>query len=105
LRKKYQPPDFPVSSVVDNLILLNLAGFGPNLRRFLTVVKSRGSKHEFDSREYFIGQGGIAFAPREENAPALLPASSYSSILSRAPTRLRTAQPAANGGKRKGHSA
>src|SRR5450755_4522961 len=98
-------PDFPVSSVVDNLILLNLAEFGPNLRRFRTVVKSRGSKHEFDSREYFIGQGGIAFAPREENAPALLPASSYSSILSRAPPRLRTAQPEANGGKRKGNSA
>ena len=98
-------PDFPVSSVVDNLILLNLAEFGPNLRRFLTVVKSRGSKHEFDSREYFIGQGGITFAPREENIPAPLPASSYSSILSRAPPRLRTAQPEANGGKRKGHSA
>jgi circadian clock protein KaiC len=97
-------PDFPVSSVVDNLILLNLAEFGPNLRRFLTVVKSRGSKHEFDSREYFIGQGGIAFAPREENCPAPLPASSYSSILSRAPARLRTSQPE-GGGQRKGHSA
>ena len=98
-------PDFPVSSVVDNLILLNLAEFGPNLRRFLTVVKSRGSKHEFDSREYFIGQGGITFAPQEEKAAETLPASSYSSILSRAPTRLRTAQPAADGLKRKGHSA
>jgi circadian clock protein KaiC len=95
-------PDFPVSSVVDNLILLNLAEFGPNLRRFFTVVKSRGSKHEFDSREYFIGQGGISFAPLEENVPAPLAASSYSSILSRAPTRLRTPQPEPNGAIRKG---
>jgi circadian clock protein KaiC len=85
-------PDFPVSSVVDNLILLNLAEFGPMLRRFLTVVKSRGSKHESDSREYVIGPGGFTIRPREENIEASLPASSYSSILSRAPTRLRMAQ-------------
>jgi circadian clock protein KaiC len=82
-------PDFPVSSVVDNLILLNLAEFGPMIRRFLTVVKARASKHEFDSREYVIGPGGLTFLPREEHVEAQLPASSYSSILSRAPTRFR----------------
>jgi circadian clock protein KaiC len=90
-------PDFPVSSVVDNLILLNLAEFGPVLRRFLTVVKARGSNHEFDSREYIIGPGGFTFSPRAENIPVALPASSYSSILSRAPTRLRLVQTESNG--------
>ena len=82
-------PDFPVSSVVDNLILLNLAEFGTTIRRFLTVVKSRGSKHEFDSREYIIGPGGFTFSPRDESASTAFHASSYSSILSRAPTRFK----------------
>src|ERR1700694_5397142 len=52
-------PDFPVRSIVDNIILLSLVEINSSLRRCVTVVKARGSKHEFDSREYVIGQGGI----------------------------------------------
>ena len=81
-------PDFPVSSIVDNLILLSLVELNNTIHRCLTVVKARGSKHLFESREYVIDQGGIKLLPREGSGPPPLPFSSYSSILSRAPTRL-----------------
>jgi circadian clock protein KaiC len=88
-------PDFPVSSIVDNLILLSLVELNSSLHRCMTVVKARGSKHQFGSREYVIGQGGIKLLPEEEKIPASLPFSSYSSILSRAPTRMVAGKSAA----------
>jgi circadian clock protein KaiC len=80
-------PDFPVSSIVDNIILLSLVEVENSLRRCMTVVKARGSQHEFDSREYQIGIGGINLQPTEVSAPMRRPFSAYTSILSRAPTR------------------
>jgi hypothetical protein len=80
-------PDFPVSSIVDNIILLSLVELDSSLRRCITVVKSRGTAHQFDSREYLIGQGGIHLLPKSQPMPLQLPISSYSSVLSRAPTR------------------
>jgi circadian clock protein KaiC len=84
-------PEFPVSSIVDNIILLSLVELGSALHRCVTVVKARGSQHEFDSREYVIGQGGISLLPFDDNMPKPLSFSSYSSILSRAPTRFPAA--------------
>ena len=81
-------PDFPVSSIVDNIILLSLVEIKSSLRRCLTVVKARGCPHQFDSREYVIGQGGITLLPFDENVAKALPLASYNSILSRAPSRL-----------------
>ena len=81
-------PDFPVSSIVDNIILLSLVEIKSSLRRCVTVVKARGSPHEFDSREYVIGQGGITLLPFDETVAKALPFASYSGILSRAPSRL-----------------
>jgi circadian clock protein KaiC len=83
-------PDFPVSSIVDNIILLSLVEINSSLRRCLTVVKARGSPHEFDSREYVIGQGGITLLPFDENVAKAQPLASYNSILSRAPSRMPT---------------
>jgi circadian clock protein KaiC len=82
-------PEFPVSSIVDNIILLSLVEFGNTLHRCIAVVKARGCKHEFDTREFVIGQGGMTLLPLEKSAelPAL-PIESYSSVLSRAPTRV-----------------
>jgi hypothetical protein len=81
-------PDFPVSSIVDNMILLALVEIGSTFRRAISVAKARGSNHEFDTREFRIGQGGIELLPMDENV-ALPPLSleSYYSLLSRAPTR------------------
>jgi circadian clock protein KaiC len=81
-------PDFPVSSIVDNLILLSLVELNSSLHRCLTVVKARGSQHSFESREYVIGQGGLKLLPVDESPLAGQSFSTYSSILSRAPTRL-----------------
>jgi KaiC/GvpD/RAD55 family RecA-like ATPase len=89
-------PEFPVSSIADNLILLSLVELNNTLHRCLTVVKARGCKHLFESREFVIGQGGIKLLPHEESASIPLPFSSYSSILSRAPTRLAVRQTCAD---------
>ena len=82
-------PDFAISSIVDNLILMNFVELGSSLRRAITVAKARGSEHEFVTREYTIGQGGITLLPMEEGKPLpALPFQSYYGLLSRAPTRL-----------------
>ena len=81
-------PEYPVTSIVDNIILLSLVEINSSLRRCLTVVKARGSKHEFDSREYVIGPGGIDLLPASDDVARVLPLARYTSILSRAPSRL-----------------
>src|SRR5271167_160450 len=82
-------PDFAISSIVDNLILMNFVELGTSLRRAITVAKARGSEHEFVTREYTIGPGGISLLPIEEGkALPALPFQSYYGLLSRAPTRL-----------------
>jgi circadian clock protein KaiC len=81
-------PEFPVSSIVDNIIVLSLVELGNSVHRCIAVVKARGCKHEFETREFVIGQGGIALLPLDgsrELTPQ--PIESYSSVLSRAPTR------------------
>lgn len=82
-------PEFPVSSIVDNIILMSLVEFGNTLHRCMAVVKARGCKHEFDTREFTVGQGGINLLPLDKNCELpVLPIESYSSVLSRAPTRM-----------------
>ena len=82
-------PDYAISSIVDNLILMNFVELGTSLRRAITVAKARGSEHEFVTREYTIGPGGISLLPMEEGkALPVLPFQSYYGLLSRAPTRL-----------------
>src|SRR5947209_1620744 len=82
-------PDFAISSIVDNLILMNFVELGSSLRRAITVAKARGSEHQFITREYTIGPGGISLLPLEEGkALPVLPFQSYYGLLSRAPTRL-----------------
>jgi circadian clock protein KaiC len=84
-------PEFPVSSIVDNIIVLSLVELGNTVHRTISVVKARGCKHEFDTREFTVGQGGITLLPLGQGAElAALPIESYSSVLSRAPTRLST---------------
>jgi circadian clock protein KaiC len=81
-------PDFPVSSVVDNLIVMSLVEINNSLHRCMSVVKSRGSKHSFDTREFVIGDGGISLVPLEKNTVPAIPLQKYSSLISRAPTRV-----------------
>jgi circadian clock protein KaiC len=95
-------PDFPLSSIVDNLILLSLVEINNSLHRCISVVKSRGSKHSFDTREFVIGQGGISLLPLQPNPVPALPLQSYSSLLSRAPTRFSLPTPIDNGATAEG---
>jgi circadian clock protein KaiC len=82
-------PDFPVSSIVDNIVLLNFVELGNTIHRAVTVTKARGSAHQFVTREFTIGPGGISLVPLEEaKALPILPFQSYYGLLSRAPTRL-----------------
>jgi circadian clock protein KaiC len=86
-------PDFPVNSIVDNLILMNLVEINNALHRCISVVKSRGTKHSSDTREFLIGQGGISLVPLEENSIPATPLQNYSSLLGRAPTRFTLLKP------------
>ena len=81
-------PDYAISSIVDNVILLNFVELGISLRRAITVAKARGSEHQFVTREYKIGPGGISLVPvAEGEGLPVLPFQSYYGLLSRAPTR------------------
>jgi circadian clock protein KaiC len=93
-------PEFPVSSIVDNIIVLSLVELGNTLHRSIAVVKARGCKHEFDTREFTIGKGGMTLVPLDQSVtlPALA-LESYSSVMSRAPTR-HTFKRAAAAGER-----
>jgi circadian clock protein KaiC len=82
-------PDFPVSSIVDNIILLNFVELSNTMHRAITVAKARGSANRFVTREFTIGPGGIALVPVDQTqALPVLPFASYYGLLSRAPTRL-----------------
>jgi circadian clock protein KaiC len=87
-------PEFPVSSLVDNIVLLNFVELGNTLHRAITVAKARGSANQFVTREFTIGPGGMSLVP-EDTAAALpiLPFASYYGLLSRAPTRLSPTLP------------
>ncbi len=80
-------PDFPVSSIVDNIVLLGLVEIGNSLRRSITVVKARGCQHEFDTREFVIGPGGIRLLPMAPPTQDSQPFQNYTSLLGRSPTR------------------
>ena len=82
-------PDFPVSFLVDNIVLLNFVELGNTVHRAITVPKARGSANEFVTREFTIGPGGITLVPLDAAAALpVLPFQSYYGLLSRAPTRL-----------------
>src|SRR5207248_10953506 len=70
-------PDFAVSSIVDNIILLNFVELGNRLHRAITVVKARGSDHQFVTREFRIEQGGIRLLPDDAPALPVLPFQNY----------------------------
>lgn len=85
--------DLKASTIVDNIILLNYVEISTNLRRAITVPKVRGSNNSKRTREFRIGDGGMAIL--DENAGEAkdiaevpqLPFSSYYGLLARSPAR------------------
>lgn len=81
--------DFAMSSLVDNILLMNWIELGDSFRLGLTVAKMRANAVSRVTHECEIVNGqGMRVLPRELRlAPAPSPFSSYSGLLSRAPER------------------
>ena len=81
--------EYAMSSLVDNILLLNWVELGDEFRLALTVAKMRGNPTVRVTRECDIVDGqGFRVLPRQIPAAAF-PFSSYYSLLSRAPERHR----------------
>jgi circadian clock protein KaiC len=85
-------PDFPVNSIVDNLVLLSIVEINNSFHRCISVVKARGCDHSFRTHEFSIGQGGIKLMSQDQYSEASPVLRDYSSLLGRAPTRLHRLQ-------------
>lgn len=87
-------PDAGISSIVDNIILLNFVELGDRLHRAITIVKARGSNHALTTREYVLGEGGLLVLPPEDAQLGGSAFANYFNLLSRAPTRFVRAKSA-----------
>ena len=81
--------DFRVSSLVDNIILMNWVELGDTFRHALTVAKVRAMATNRVTHECEVRDGvGMVVLPREVRlALPAAPFAGYYSLLSRAPER------------------
>jgi circadian clock protein KaiC len=56
--------EYGVSQVSDNVVLLHYLEHGVELRRGVTVLKTRASSHQADIREFTITEGGIVLGDK-----------------------------------------
>lgn len=86
---------FALSSLVDNILLLNWVELGENLRLGITVAKMRANPVSRVTHEYEIISAGGAriLAPNGGLALTPIPFSHYFSLISRAPERRRPSAP------------
>jgi len=79
---------FPLSSLVDNILLLNWVELGDAFRLGLTVAKMRANPVDRTTHECEITGKGTRVLPRElKNAPPRQAFSRYGGLVSRAPER------------------
>jgi circadian clock protein KaiC len=79
--------DFGMSSLVDNIVLMNWIELGDTFRLGMTIAKMRANPVDRVTRECEVSNGkGMRVLPRELPAPKH-PFSSYASLVSRAPER------------------
>jgi circadian clock protein KaiC len=80
--------DFHMSSLVDNILLMNWIEIGDAFRLGLTVAKMRANPNTRVTHECEIVSGqGMRVLPRVIPAPMVRPFSSYLSLISRNPAR------------------
>ncbi len=80
--------DFAMSSLVDNILLMNWIEMGDTFRLGLTVAKMRGNPNARATHECEIVNGqGMRVLPREIPAALTRPFSSYLNLVSRNPKR------------------
>ena len=86
--------DFAMSSLVDNIILMNWVELGDAFRLGLTVAKMRANPTTRLTHECEIVNGhGLRVLPRHlPHRPGRTPFSRYDGLISRAPTRQPTAE-------------
>jgi circadian clock protein KaiC len=82
---------FAMSSLVDNIILMNWIELGDVFRLGLTVAKMRGNPNSRSTHECEILDGkGMHVLPRKIPASKVHPFSSYQNLISRNPARSRS---------------
>ena len=87
--------DFAMSSLVDNIILMNFVELGDTFRLGLTVGKMRANECARTTRECEVVHGqGMTVLPRELPPPARAAFSNYYGLISRAPERRPPESPA-----------
>jgi circadian clock protein KaiC len=80
--------EFAMSSLVDNIVLLNWIELGDAFRLGVTVAKMRANAHVRATHECEIVDGkGMRVLPRRLPPAAALPFSSYRNLVSRNPAR------------------
>jgi circadian clock protein KaiC len=80
--------DFSMSSLVDNILLMNWIELGDAFRLGLTVAKMRANPNTRSTHECEIVDGkGLRVLPRQIPSPRVYPFSSYQNLISRAPVR------------------
>ena len=85
---------FAMSSLVDNILLMNWIEMGDVFRLGLTVAKMRGNPNARGTHECEIRNGlGMTVLPRQIPAPLVRPFSSYLNLISRNPTRFPDSNP------------
>jgi circadian clock protein KaiC len=81
--------DFAMSSLVDNILLMNWIEMGDVFRLGLTVAKMRANPNTRSTHECEILAGqGMRVLPRQIPAPTAHPFARYQNLISRAPVRL-----------------
>ena len=81
---------FPLSSLVDNILLLNWVELGDCFRLGLTVAKMRANPVDRTTHECEVTGKGMQVLPRElKGAVPHSPFSNYAGLISRAPSRAR----------------
>jgi KaiC/GvpD/RAD55 family RecA-like ATPase len=80
--------DFAMSSLVDNILLMNWIEMGDAFRLGLTVAKMRANPNTRSTHECEILDGqGLRVLPRRIPGPTVHPFASYQNLISRAPAR------------------
>ena len=81
--------DFAMSSLVDNIVLLNWVELGDEFRLGLTVAKMRANPTDHVTHECEVVDGqGMRILPRRLPVPSsIVPFTAYGGLVSRSPTR------------------
>ena len=80
---------YGTSYLLDNIIMLRFVELANTLRRAIVVLKTRGSDHANDIREYVITRQGIDIVPIDPGRPVpVLSLQSYSHLLTAFPVPL-----------------